>query len=491
MSTSEVDISSDSPPQSNPPVGGDNQSTRPAGPPNICDVRHPCSRLPLHVEHYGRCIFSVEKEILQSCYFVKQFNKDLCPTCKAFNGGFRKKCQRFIRTLELLRHEGSLPPCYSDVLEQVCHFSLDDAQTEREEEEDQDQYSTSTPPTPPHMIESQEHQHVESKDPIPITVQLMQDCCPDLLVEQERSVKSFSSRVKTSATTNPALIADPAVWGNFLRGLNSNLMIPSGSLSEVEAAISSSSFKNGPRNMFFDPHLTPTWLTMDTPSFKEYFKLDSFQVPAPSASQKVSVPPSSEDKNLYDHSIRAMEHITEARGLLNILSRPEAPQQSYDATVERLEELMEALAMETGALSRPTVLSYRKQFLQKAKLPASLLAEPIQGPTVLGTQAREEFNTMPNTMEKLTKSLVDLTKSAINSSRNSSRGWYHQRSRRGERASRRSLPRLGRYQHPGTSRGSVPSNQQTKRSFPERGRSSNKRQARGNSSRGRGRRQRV
>ena len=78
---------------------------------------------------------------------------------------------------------------------------------------------------------------------------------PDLLHKSERLGSSFSSRLEPVAISNMALKTDPALWGNFLRGLNVNFSVPPGPLPEVEHLLSSGSLKLGLRNMFFESHL--------------------------------------------------------------------------------------------------------------------------------------------------------------------------------------------------------------------------------------------
>ena len=461
-----------------------------------CDTSHPGVRHTMHTGHYGKCVFSVKPDVLFSCLLTSRFSADKCSSCTKWNPGHRKKCIRFIRNLEKHQDNHGLPKCYTPVLEEVCQYFLADATDHREEVEGEALHSvkpgTSSVASDSSFSCGVTRVEEDSPEQVPVTIQLLQAFCPDLLRKSERLGKSFSSRLDPVAISNLALKTDPALWGNFLRGLNINVSVPPGPLHDVEQSLSSGTLTSGPRNMFFDSHLSQNWLYMDSETFSRYFSLEGFQASAPPSSKKVSSPPSSEEKNHYAHAIRAMQLVSEAYGLSSVLSCPDVTDDAFPVAMDRLNQILAALASESGALARPILQSYRRRFLEKANLSSSFMQEPFSGPSILGPRATTEWEHVPDRLEAVTTSLISLSKSYLKSSQQASRR-LSPAGFRGRRSSRRGASSQGRFSGRPFARGASSSSKASslKRPAQQQSASPGRKAFRRSSSGGRGRNRRV
>ena len=461
-----------------------------------CDPSHPGVRHNMHTGHYGKCVFSVDQDVLYSCLLKSQFSPDKCSSCPKWNPGHRRKFIRFICNLEKHQDSHGLPKCYTPALEEVCQFFLADA-TDLRREVEGDAFHSVNPGTSSAASEASFSCGVTpvEEDPpeqVPLTIQLMQAFCPELLCKSERLGRSFSSRLEPVAISTSALKTDPALWGNFLRGLNINVSVPPGPLHDVEQSLASGTLTSGPRNMFFDSHLSQNWLSMDLESFPKYFSLGGFQPSAPSASKKVSSPPSSEEKNHYAHAIRAMQLVSEAYGLSSVLSCPDVTDEAFKLAMDRLNQILAALASESGALARPTLQAYRRRFLEKASLSSTFMQEPFSGPSILGPRATSEWDHVPDRLEAVTSSLISLSKNVLKSSQQAARR-FNPLGLRGRRARRRGASTPGRFSGCPFTRGASASSRGSALKRPAQHQSAPpaKKVFRGSSSGGRGRNRRV
>ena len=186
-----------------------------------------------------------------------------------------------------------------------------------------------------------------------------------------------------------------------------------------------------------------------------------------------------------------MQLVSEAYGLSSVLSCPDVTDDAFPMAMDRLNQILAALASESGALARPTLQSYRRRFLEKANLSSSFMQEPFSGPSILGPRATTEWDHVPDRLEAVTTSLISLSRNYLKSSQQAARR-FSPAGFRGRRSSRRGASSQGRFSGRPFARGASSSKASSlKRPAQQQSASPARKAFRRSSSGGRGRNRRV